>query len=511
MPKNPRPSYERSNWDRVIQIMLPVFLAVVVCALAWWGLQRVNTLAFRDDFSRTQSFLTSKELETCLADLKPDADGHLPPEQVKDCEKKAVAVTSLDDLIKSRIDELKWILTLIGSIAAFFVIAQSAAAFFSALLYTNNAEKSLKQIGEIEADIKSRYPVFSAVEEQRNLALIDLAQEVKSGSRAQDPAADPTETLDYGYRKNIYGSLELKKRQRLLSVESFASIDLHPGPLSAEAYPDYLRYFAFFYQSKFEFEKTAGFASFGDLERAELYFQLAIEKSGGDFTLRNDLAVLCMDMLRAIFDRGRHPDAGTLVAHYRTEALEQLNASLHTEKRQMRVHYNLAVLAALYGEKRDSENPVDAKKRHYAEAIQELTLALDPAQTRWQRSVAGDTVKSIVWYNRGCYRAWLLGADTSKPVLTETDAADFLADLNRAAQLGGVREKVIADDFNAASDGDLAPAYSKSDPKLKILLDKVKQDLIASSSRPTLPPQPLGRWKSIQESLKTYRRARGIP
>ena len=52
------------------------------------------------------------------------------------------------------------------------------------------------------------------------MALIDLAQDVKTSSRADNPNADPTEVLDYEYKNTLYGSMDLRKRQRILSAHA---------------------------------------------------------------------------------------------------------------------------------------------------------------------------------------------------------------------------------------------------------------------------------------------------
>jgi hypothetical protein len=332
-------SKSRASWWRSIALqgtllVLPVMVVIAVAMLAYHAVLHVDRLTTEGN-ANPQSYLASSQLQACLAALnqKANASGQVLIDDVKACETRAANAQSIDDLIKNRLDELKWILTMIGSIGAFFVIAQGGAAFFSALAYSRQAEKTLDDIGKIQEEIVARYPVFGLIEDQRALALIDLAQDVKTSSRADNPNADPTEVLDYEYKNTLYGSMDLRKRQRILSVESFASVDLHPGPMGVEDYPDNLRRLAIFYQSKFQYERNVGFGSLADLERAEGYLRLAIEKSRGDFTLLNDLGVVCLDMVKAMKS---NKDAPAVGPDYRKSADEAFQASIRSEPFQMR-------------------------------------------------------------------------------------------------------------------------------------------------------------------------------
>jgi hypothetical protein len=103
-------------------------------------------------------------------EAKQKAKGQLDMQDIRTCEKQMDA--SVEDLVKAPIDELKWTLEIIGSLAAFFVIAQGAAAYFSATSYTSQADKSVadmgkalsgmkdtaKAIDKIQQGIKKRYP-----------------------------------------------------------------------------------------------------------------------------------------------------------------------------------------------------------------------------------------------------------------------------------------------------------------------------------------------------------------
>ncbi|MGC2300749.1 MAG: hypothetical protein WA476_18210, partial [Acidobacteriaceae bacterium] len=239
-------------------------------------------------------------------EAKQKAKGQLDIQDIRGCEKQ---YASVDDLVKAPIDELKWTLEMIGALAAFFVIAQGAAAYFSATTYTSQADKSVadmdkalsrmneavKAIDKIQQGIKRRYPLFEELEQERTQEFENL--KVAIAKLSVSPSGQKaTEALSWNIKQILYPSLGVENRQKILSLESFASINLHPGTAGKDDWSDNLRRYAIFYQSKFEYEKSIGIASFADLERAESYLRLAIEKSPRDFTLRNDLGVLCLDI-----------------------------------------------------------------------------------------------------------------------------------------------------------------------------------------------------------------------
>ena len=461
----------------------PIFVIAAVALITVIGIRRIERPTSDGDHFNTRTYLASSQYGSCLSSLKHDASAgvKISSDEIEACEDKDAS--AIDDIVKTRVDDLRWMLEIIGSIAGFFVIAQSGAAFFSALIYTQQAEKALKQIGEIQDAVTARYPVFRSVEEHRTQALTDLAYHVKTSTRADDPEADPTEVLDKEYRNTLYASMELKERQTLLSVESFASVDLDAGPQGSDGHSDNLRRLAIFYQSKFQYERNLGFGALSDLERAQWYLCLAIEKSRGDFTLQNDLGTLCMDVLKATKDRNSYQDIGK---DYWKAADKAFGESLRIEAHQMRAHYNRAVLLALYGRPANPEEQAgeDARKRRYLLAIEELNKALDLSPQRWQKADAPSIVKAMIFYNRGCYRAWLLGADATKNPLTIDEARDFLADLQKAVELGGVPAEYVNTDWNPTEDdrdkADIYGAYQKSTEQLKGQLDEVKLALLKS-------------------------------
>jgi hypothetical protein len=128
--------------------------------------------------------------------------------------------------------------------------------------------------------------------------------------------------------------------------------------------------------------------------------------------------------------------------------LNGMPQSLRIEEHQMRSHYNIAILEAVYGKPDKSETEEAAKIRYYQNAIKELNIALNARPKRWQRSAPPKVAESMIFYNRGCYVAWLLGNDRNKQTLDISDAQRFLDDLSEAAKLGGISKHVIDSDFD---------------------------------------------------------------
>jgi hypothetical protein len=135
-------------------------------------------------------------------------------------------------------------------------------------------------------------------------------------------------------------------------------------------------------------------------------------------------------------------------------------------------------------------------------AIEQLDLA--PGIDLWQRATAPVIVRSMVYYNRGCCKAWLLGVD-AQPGLTEADAKEFLHDLAQAAKLQRIPLKYIEADFNppAGKEADIAGVYAKGDRKLRERLDQVKKEL---KEGPTASPATF--LKAIQAGWETFKSSR---
>jgi tetratricopeptide (TPR) repeat protein len=483
-----------------LPLILPWVVVAIAAALAWGYLYFVNRTAFR--------YAIPETLNSCLE--KNKAGGVVTWKEIQTCE--ANTAVSFEDVVKAPVEELKWILEVIGTLAGFFVVVQGAAAYFSAEAYKDRAEKAVSDMNETAGEIRAmrkglrrRYPLFGDLEKARSKAFEDLASKVSEYSRS--PGSQPTEALRWNAKWKLYSSMNVADRQRILSLESFASIDLHPGGLSESEWSENLRRYAFFYQSKFEYEKTVGVASFGDLERAEGYLRLAVKTAPKDFTLMNDVGVVCLDILKlaektAVLERSGHKDLVEMLLRYKEVAVDYFQQSLAIESRQQRAHYNLAVAHAVYTE-----------PRNYLAGRTELEEALQ--QSNWQKLPPVPQFKALVRYNLGCYRARVLVQcnRARAPFTVNTPGVRECLDvLEQAMTLGSegieaieektveedcdwkegtVPERTETDEIKRAKKGDFVELYELADAGLRSELRRIREGLLkaATSAQQASPPQ----------------------
>ncbi|HEX4006490.1 MAG TPA: hypothetical protein VHX60_09970 [Acidobacteriaceae bacterium] len=464
----------RGDYFRSLLIGIPWLLAIIAGAIA------CIYVAGRS-FPRP----TPARLNSCLEkklDEKLKAKQVFDLQDVQVCEAQNEA--SVDDLVKEPIEELKWMLEIIGILAGFFVVVQAAAAYFSADAYSKQADRAIDDIERQAKVFRARYPMFERLEKLRMEAQADLARRLKDLSRSPD--TPPTEALRWDMKWKLYGDMDVEERQRILSLESFASIDLHSGAAGDLNWSESLRRYALFYESKFEYEKSIGSPSFGDLERAEGYLRLAIEKARDrgkdDPTLCNDLGVLCLD----IYDLNRAGSGSDQFRRrdfYLREAKTQFDRSFSIQKRQQRARYNLAVILASYVE-----------PRKYAEAAELLLAAL--RERNWQQYPAVNPVLALIRYNLGCCQAQVLaGAATTGSPLTLQSAGvqGCLENLEKAVTLGtngieAVGPGTIARDCGwtqqqSGEKGDLVALYEKADADLRTKLEDLKEKLLESATK----------------------------
>ena len=240
------PSKNKDSPGRILTL-LPWISVAVIGVLACIALIRIDKMMFSVPAENFQEYVNVSGLKTCLDSLP--ANTPLTADIVKSClknEKSAAQV--LEEVVKPRIDELKWLLTIIAALGGFLAIAQSAAAWFSAEVYVQKADHGLEAIDRILAAIKIRHPLFESIEEKRTEALADLDRMFAELSKIPDAWAGSTEALDWN--DNLFRKLSVKARQNLLSVESSASVDLEPK-LPPEDHAELLLKLALFYRSKF--------------------------------------------------------------------------------------------------------------------------------------------------------------------------------------------------------------------------------------------------------------------
>jgi len=388
------------------------------------------------------------------------------------------------DAIKTNIDELKWLLTILAGFAVITAIAQAAAAWFSALTYDKQASAKLQEIEKVLDTFKARYPIFSEVEEKRNQAHDALIASLRTVFAAGDPEADPTEAISW--MEDFYRQMDVEKRQLLLSVESFASIDLHPPRRGGEV--QNLKLFAVFYHAKFRYEQEIpGAAQFADLERAEGYLLLALRKSPADFRFHNELGNVYLTIWE---HAGKLPDD---YPNYLGKAQKAFETSRSFQKNQQRAYYNLAY--------------IKASEKDYVAARDLLHEALN--YTTWQKVSTPDTIAAYIRYNLGCCWARIVVRDHqgSSPIGVQ-EAELVLTALNKASEIGQIQARYVEKDYTDPVDGDLTGLYVTADPQLRKELDRLRAALPAERAKK--PRQDFWKvlaeardiaWNSIKEKL----------
>ncbi len=489
-------------------VFLPWVFILVVAIVTWHTMDLIGSTMREQEVSAAFHSPNAADLSACLA----AAGAPVQSAAVQSClDKNKNTAQAFDDAAKPRLDELKWMLTIIGSLGAFFVIAQAGAAWFTAQVYTKQAEDGLARIAEVQKAVTDRYPLFAEVERLRNKAFQMLDKAFSQASKAKDAEAGSTEALDW--KDNLYRKLGVEGRQLLLSVESFASIDLHPGPFNQTEHADVLTKFALFYRSKFLYEDALYGGLYCDLERAESYLRLSYDKKP-DFTTKNELGSLYLAYLQLSL---RRPDAGMearnrKILHHGRELFE---ASLRLEPNQQRAHYNLAVIDAKYG---DQTHP-----HCYAKAAERLKKIL--RLNNWQRG-RSDYMRSIIHYNIACYDAQTIAeahrpgvvsvpaatqplnlnasqAPTSAPVAV-AECQDLLHHLGRSLSYGSVRKELLLYDFDNP-EGDFAGLQAAADPQLIAELTEIKLKLIADADKPRVEAAPMSTRDKLRRTLGSLR------
>jgi hypothetical protein len=303
--------------------------------------------------------------------------------------------SDIDDRVKDlrgKIDDLKWILTMILGAAGLFTIAQGAVAFFTAQTFVKQADDAVKRVQEVAIDAERRYPIFSRAEEARREAYRALV------------AAFSSEGLDW--RDNLYDRMKLFDRQRLLSVERFIGLEFLEWAENDPDYPTNLRRLANFYSSKYVSE---GSPSAGDRERSKYYLSLALKITGHKFWILNDLGLLFLEQS---------------VPRRLAEAKELFERSLDQNGRQQRPLYNLAVIATY-------ETP-----ENWAESERLLESALK--EKFWERTETPEPTCNV-HYNLACTKARLNKFD------------QCWAELENAAEGGYVKKTTVSDDVKDAT------------------------------------------------------------
>jgi tetratricopeptide (TPR) repeat protein len=377
------------------------------------------------------------------------------------------------DALKSRIDEMKWTLTIIMTVAGLFSVAQAAAAYFSSQTFTKQAEDALKKIGDIQKDMESKFPMFSDYERLRNEAYRQLAYTLREISSVNQDEG-------YDWRENLFESMELQKRQELLSVERFIGIEFLHRPVEDVEYTNNLRRLAQFYIAKFEYEQDRKFGYLGDIERAHYLLDLALNRNPDAFYLLNDLGLLYSHWYSKVDEpnQKKHLDEGR----------NYFFRSRNIRPQQQRVYYNLGVIER-------KQKPVN-----WRAAIKIMEQAAKEAV--WEE-VCVEARKADIHYNLACWWARVAIEEGKLDVQSEP-ISSCLAALGVCASTGLVREKTVLADYDKA-DGEFNSLLQRGGEDLRNNLKAIRTKLYTPPIKPptrTNPDRPLKQiWDLIRKAL----------
>lgn len=417
-----------------------------------------TTVAPAQPSGKTSPAPTAEELKQSLADLKSREDGLKTRED---------EIKTREEELKSREEELRWVLELILAFAGAFAIAQAAAAWFSSETFTKQAEDSLKKISDVEKEVESNYPLYSAAEQVRRDAYRELAYSLQAGS-----GTDKDE--GYDWRENLYENMEPSARQSLLSVEHFVGIEFLRRPPDDATYTQNLRRLANFYVSKFEYENNCGFGYLGDLERAEYYLKRALDRSNEAFYLLNDLGLLHAHWCSQVYKSEREK--------YLSNGHSFFTRSSNIRPEQQRAYYNLGVI-----ERRKNASP------NWRAAIKIMQQAAE--QAVWEE-VFIEARKADIHYNLACWWARVAVEEhKGGPIGMNSDPIkDCLKALEECARTGLVKKNRVDEDYGPGPgsnpiNGEFFDLTKHGNDELKEKLKEIKPKLYTPTLNSTAPQE----------------------
>jgi tetratricopeptide (TPR) repeat protein len=309
------------------------------------------------------------------------------------------------------LEEIRWTLQVVVIAAGLFAGAQAGFSYLNAQAFTKQAEDAVKRIETLREELESRFPKFMEAE----------GMEREAGKTLDELG----KVADW---RGSYESLDLRRRQRLLTVDSWVAMDMRPRVQDAGAYGRSLYRMALLYGSKYKYNRSLGGGSMGDVERAEYYLKLASDYLGETYYLLNEIGLLYLE-----FYDPRDPK--TREANYR-EAERLFRKSILNKNDQQRAHYNLGVLA---GKLKDWAKAAG----HYSDALQ---------FPNWEEGRRPEMECNVV-YNAAC--AWARMGH----------AGNMLLYLNKTADLGYVGVSTVDRDYEP--EGDFFGFLSGTDEQTK--------------------------------------------
>ncbi len=401
--------------------------------------------------------------------------------------------------LETKLNDFRWILTLILASAGLFTVVQGIAAGFNAQNFQKQAESAIKQL-ELEStralenletkSSKALTDFETTSNEKSQDALAHLNEEFQSAMKDLDQEANSRvqrlEELEqqvvthyplfekdrahafsalqnriarfslvknsadgFDQRRKFYERIDLGERQEILAVDRALAYEIAGQNDPPAVFADQARQLAQFYWSKFIYEKSLGYGSLDDLERAEHLLEIARRKTAADkqFQLLNVLGNVRLERHKAKVAAARFPagqtpaDDGDLAG-----AKTAFETSIEQHPDQIRGYHNLAVIGVYYNYLTD-EAALTAQLRR---AVRVLEQGL--SHQNWETQPVPE-FRCGTLYNLACVHARLavLDAGTRRQ---ECEAA--LARLSEAAELGFVPQEDVDGDYDKES-GDIYP------------------------------------------------------
>lgn len=109
------------------------------------------------------------------------------------------------------LEEIRWTLQVVVIAAGLFAGAQAGFSYLNAQAFTKQAEDAVKRIETLREELESRFPKFMEAE----------GMEREAGKTLDELG----KVADW---RGSYESLDLRRRQRLLTVDSWVAMDMRP-------------------------------------------------------------------------------------------------------------------------------------------------------------------------------------------------------------------------------------------------------------------------------------------
>lgn len=361
--------------------------------------------------------------------------------------KESLATTKANAEEAEKIKEdVKGFLEWVIAIAGIFTIAQTIAAGFTAQSFTRQAERDIQELDKFKSD----YGVIAVAGQAQKQAFDTLKELFKDGKWPD-------------WRTKLYSTLDVVKRQSVLSADRYLGFDLlllqgsaaALGKDAGEQQRATLRGLANFYASKFEFESQLKSAQWQDLERAHHLLQSWLNSHAGDPAIHNDLGLVlcnCANHCRDIKDLKQ-------ALEFRIQARAEFDASARLLPRQQRAYYNLAIIAADLHKPADWPNtPATAEfKEGLRQAVELCRQALN--EKLWE-ATPNRSMETEIRYNLACFLALELYCNVPPqttpmpPVIASSAAEPVFAELAIVSQpeRGTILKRYVEADFKPEGD-----------------------------------------------------------